>query len=115
MLCRTVPKNSVNLVLYRVIVVCRRIFIDGFLGVVQTAWPTSGLRDRRHASRSPADEDDSHRGKASREPGSDDESYASSNGCDGKGGSRFNDNVPFSEGKAEMVRTTPRTDAEAGG
>jgi hypothetical protein len=51
MLCRTVPKNRVNLVLYRVIVVCGRIFIDGFLGFIHPALPTSRLCDRRHTYR----------------------------------------------------------------
>jgi hypothetical protein len=59
MLYRFVPKNRVNLVLYRVIVVCGRIFIDGFLGVVHPALPTSRFRDRRHAYRTSADEDGS--------------------------------------------------------
>jgi hypothetical protein len=52
---------------------------------------------------------------SSREPGADDESYASSNGRDGRGGSSFNDDVPFYEAKAEMARTTRRIDGEAGG
>jgi hypothetical protein len=59
MLYRSVPKNRVNLVLYRVMVVCGRIFIDGFLGVIHPALPTSRFRDRRHAYRTPADEDGS--------------------------------------------------------
>jgi hypothetical protein len=57
----------------------------------------------------------SRRRSLSREPGADDESDGSSNGRGGRGGSRFDDDVPFSEVKAVMARTTRRTDGEAGG
>ena len=59
MMYRSAPKNRVNLVLYNVIVVWERIFIDGFLGVFRPALPTSLWRERRLASRTPADEDGS--------------------------------------------------------
>jgi hypothetical protein len=49
---------------------------------------------------------------SSREPGAADENYDSSKSC---GGSSFDDDEPFYEAKAEMARTTRRTDGEAGG
>jgi hypothetical protein len=51
MLDRSAPKNRVNLVLYNVMVVWGRIFIDGCLGVFRPAWPSSLWRDRRLAYR----------------------------------------------------------------
>ena len=59
MLDRSAPKNRVNVVLYSLMVVWGRISIDGCLGVFRPAWPSSLWRDRRLASRTPADEDDS--------------------------------------------------------
>jgi hypothetical protein len=59
MLYRSVPKYRMNLLLYRVIMVCGRICIEGFLGVGHLALPTSGVRDRRHAYRTSEDEDGS--------------------------------------------------------